>query len=289
MIDQEKLQGRRVVASISGGKDSGAMSLYLHEHGISHDRVFLDTGWEHPLTYEYLRGPLTNKIGTIIELRAPQSMESLITKKGMFPSRRIRFCTQELKVLPMQSYLRARIDSGEDVINAVGIRANESAERSRMLEWEWQDGFDCEVWRPLLRWTEEDVISIHKRHGLTPNPLYLMGASRVGCWPCINARKSEIRLVADSDPDRIIRIRRLEEVVAEAALQRAERDGRHLHSMPTWFQSRQKEPIGWPIDRVVAWSRTIRGGTEEDRQERLFESLNDGCMRWGLCDTGGRQ
>lgn len=53
-----KLAGRRVVASVSGGKDSAALSLWLTEQGIEHDRVFCDTGWEHDATYEYLRGPL---------------------------------------------------------------------------------------------------------------------------------------------------------------------------------------------------------------------------------------
>lgn len=183
----DRIAGRRVVASISGGKDSAAMSLWLTEQGIDHDRVFLDTGWENELTYTYLRGPLTALLGPIVELRGPLLMEELIRKKGMFPSRVRRFCTQELKVKPMQRYLSARIDGGEDMINAVGIRAAESEARSRMPEWEWQDGFDCEVWRPLLRWSEQDVIDIHRRHGLAPNPLYLLGASRVGCWPCIYA------------------------------------------------------------------------------------------------------
>jgi hypothetical protein len=51
----DKLAGRRVIASVSGGKDSAAMSLWLMEQDIDHDRVFLDTKWEHPATYEYLR------------------------------------------------------------------------------------------------------------------------------------------------------------------------------------------------------------------------------------------
>lgn len=67
-----RINGRRIVASISGGKDSAAMSLYLTELGIEHDRVFCDTGWEHPETYDYLRGPLTQKIGPIIELQPKQ-------------------------------------------------------------------------------------------------------------------------------------------------------------------------------------------------------------------------
>jgi len=41
-----RLNGCRGVASISGGKDSAAMSLYLHELGIDHDRGLLDTGWK---------------------------------------------------------------------------------------------------------------------------------------------------------------------------------------------------------------------------------------------------
>ena len=280
------INGRRVVASVSGGKDSAAMSLWLTEQGIEHDRVFLDTGWEHDKTYEYLRGQLTDKLGPITELKAPLPMEDLIIKKGMFPSRVRRFCTQELKVRPIMAYLSQLMETGTDVINAVGIRAGESVSRSKMLEWEWQDGFDCEVWRPLIAWSEAQVIAIHARHGLLPNPLYLMGASRVGCWPCIYARKSEIRLISDKDPDRIVRLRVLEERVGVAARARAAAKGQTLVSDPAWFQA----PLGdsgaaWPIDKVVEWSRTARGG----RQLELFSPQHEeGCVRWGLCDTGDK-
>ena len=66
-LDQPKafarLNGRHVIASISGGKDSAAMSLYLAELGIPHERIFLDTGWEHERTYEYLSGELARVLG----------------------------------------------------------------------------------------------------------------------------------------------------------------------------------------------------------------------------------
>lgn len=65
-----RLQGRRVIASVSGGKDSAAMSLYLHELGIEHERVFLDTGWESPITYEYLQEELPKAIGPRVILAA---------------------------------------------------------------------------------------------------------------------------------------------------------------------------------------------------------------------------
>lgn len=289
-----RLNGRHVVASISGGKDSAAMSLYLRELGIEHDRVFLDTGWESPLTYEYLRGELERVLGPITWLRGPRLMEDLVKHKGMFPGRRIRFCSQELKVFPIMRHLRWLMDTAVDVVNAVGIRAAESAARALMPEWEWQEGFDCEVWRPLLRWSEQDVIAIHQRHGLRPNPLYLLGATRVGCWPCIFARKSEVRLVAETDPSRIVRLRVLEQEVGEVARERAQRNGRQLTNLPTWFQNPTSRPgpdgkrdgTCWPIDRVVEWSRSSPRGPAVTHDEFLLSAQLDGCMRWGLCDTG---
>ena len=283
-----RLAGRRVVASISGGKDSAAMSLWLTEQGIEHDRIFLDTGWEHELTYQYLRGPLTAKLGAIKELRAPLLMEDLIRKKGMFPSRVRRWCTDELKMKPLQEYLRLRMEDGEDVISAVGIRAAESEARSRMLETEWSPGLDCYVWRPILRWSEQMVIDIHKRHDLAPNPLYLMGAERVGCWPCVMSRKSEIRMVAYRSPERIVQIRKLEKETTEALARRCKEDGSEQRWKElTFFQGPgaddRKDGETWPIDKAVAWSRTSRGG----KQVELFgPDPNNGCMKWGLCDTG---
>lgn len=274
----ERLHGRHVVASVSGGKDSAAMSLHLRELGIEHDRVFLDTGWEHPATYDYLRGELTRVLGPIEEIRGEHTFESLVRRKGMFPSRVIRFCTQELKVRPMQRYLRSRLDAGEDVLNCVGIRRAESQARAKMPEWEWADGFDCEVWRPLVAWSEQDVIDIHRRHGLAPNPLYLRGATRVGCWPCIHARKSEIALVAKLDPERIERLAALERDVTEASDARGAERGELRHGRTMFNIGRGAGNVRrLPIHDAVDWARSD--------QAELFPQINDGCMRWGLCET----
>lgn len=285
-----KLADRRVVASISGGKDSAAMSLHLTELGIEHDRVFCDTGWEAQETYDHL-AYLANRLGPITWLRGERQMEELIEHKGMFPQRTRRFCTEELKIKPILAYLATLVEAGEDVVNAVGIRAGESAARSKMPEWEWSSGFDCEVWRPLIGWSEQDVIDIHARHGLLPNPLYLKGASRVGCFPCIFARKSEVRFIAEHRPEQIVRIRRLEERVQAAAFARQEARGEGgLYGPPTFFQAPIRDDDGkrlhTPIDEIVEWSRTSRGG----RQFDMFApgDGDEGCMRWGLCETGAQ-
>lgn len=68
-ISKETLQylgTRSVVCSVSGGKDSTAMCLWLRENGIPFRAVFCDTGWEAEETYEYLRNELPQHIGDIL-------------------------------------------------------------------------------------------------------------------------------------------------------------------------------------------------------------------------------
>ena len=280
------INGRTVIASVSGGKDSAALSLWLTERGIEHRRVFADTGWEHPATYEYLRGPLTAKLGPIDEVKSPVGgMVEWIEKKAMFPSRPRRFCTTELKVTPLIAYFRRAQDELGEVISAVGIRAAESEARSKLEEVEWSDDFDASIWRPLLRWSEQDVIDIHTRHGLRPNPLYLHGARRVGCFPRIFSRKEEIRLVADLLPERIDLLRDLEQRMTEALKKRClDRDEQQEFERLAFFSRKVNEGhVAFPIDEAVEWSRTSRGG----RQFVLLDDAPKGCVRWGLCDTGG--
>lgn len=215
-------------------------------------------------------------------------MVNLVKRKGMFPSRINRFCTPELKVKPIQKYIEALQDAGHDVVNAVGIRAGESESRSKMQEWEWNDAFDAWTWRPLIGWTEQQVIDQHHKHGLAPNPLYLKGATRVGCWPCIFARKAEVRLVAELTPERIDLIRQQEKEVYERGVERYAKRGETFdtlgYSPPTFFHSHShaadRKGI-MPVDEYVEWSRTARGG----KQYELIDTAPEGCVRWGLCES----
>lgn len=273
-----------VVANVSGGKDSSALSLWLTEQGIEHRRVFSDTGWEHPATLKYVDS-LEKVLGPIDRVQALLPMAALIRKKGMFPGRTQRWCTSELKVKPITAYME-KVDPEWRAIVAVGVRADESAARAKLTMWE-HDGNAMErwTWRPLINWSVEDVFDIHKRHGLSLNPLYGMGAERVGCFPCIYARKAEIKLVADIMPERIDEIRQLEaemhdhmEAKKAASEEYRARAEEKRYRSPTFFNANNAMT---PIDEVVEWSRTSRGG----RHFELFESDPDpGCLRWGICE-----
>lgn len=284
----DRIGSRVVIASVSGGKDSTAMCLHLRELGIEHRRVFADTGWEHASTYDHIRGELTRVLGPIDEVSGPLPMADLIRARGTFPSRVRRFCTTELKVFPLS---RHHIGLDEETINAVGIRAEESEARAAFTEWEYSDTFGGDTWRPILAWSLDDVIAIHKRHGVAPNPNYLEGASRVGCKLCIHSKKDDIRLVAEKHPEVIDEIEALEAEVTAAANERERAQGKPL-TQRAWFQvdraHRTTEKFeAWPIRKVVEWSKTKRGGGK--RSLELFASHNDGCARWGMCESSPRE
>jgi 3'-phosphoadenosine 5'-phosphosulfate sulfotransferase (PAPS reductase)/FAD synthetase len=298
-------------ASISGGKDSAAMSLFLKEQGIEHRRVFFDTGWEHPDLYSYLKDELPEAIGEIEFLtpplpnldeeqealavyfeellgHSPSGMLRWIIYKGMFPSRIHRWCTQNLKMKTIKAFMKS--NDFERPVNVVGIRADESEARSKLPEREISTSMDCMVWRPLIRWTVQDVIDIHHRHGLRPCKLYLQGAKRVGCWPCIFSRKSEVRYMAETDSSRVDLIRELEAAVQKIAAARHQKiidEGGEMKKTlrpPTFFAGLGYGFTMPPIDKVVDWSKTSRGG----KQYNFFreDEREPGCLSWGLCDSG---
>jgi 3'-phosphoadenosine 5'-phosphosulfate sulfotransferase (PAPS reductase)/FAD synthetase len=302
MLESVRESGRPIVASISGGKDSTAMALWLRENGLEESNpvyyVYADTVWESRELTRYLDEVISPLLGDkfhrVVSKKYPGGMADLATKKGAFPSRKMRFCTDELKRKPIRDFIREIGAKHEKLpVNAVGIRAAESKARSSMLEWEPGSILGAnlaDTWRPLISWVVSDVVEIHTRHEIEPCSLYLrdvLPAKRVGCWPCIMSRKSEIKSVVLTSPEKIDEIRELESEVGKRAKERHAKKGETLESLglnePSFFQARDRAGDCWPIDKVAKWSKTVHGGA----QYELFVPSDDserGCQMWGLCD-----
>ncbi len=280
--------GCDVLCSVSGGKDSTALMLACREAEIPFVAVFADTGWEAAQTYAYL-DLLRKEIGPIETVRPARDMVASIRHRAGFPARMQRWCTRELKIEPLRAFHDAHEErTGRETVCAMGVRAEESAARALMAVFEDEPagsrGWGGFMWRPLLTWTIDDVIDIHKRHGVPMNPLYHLGFDRVGCFPCIFARKEEIRRLDEVAPERVKEIALLEEeTTALRASRNAADPGRYKHLRGSFFQTRDRANDGaMPIREVVAWSKTERGG----RQFPILQPLpSGGCMRWGTCEA----
>lgn len=214
------------VVAFSGGKDSLAVELLLQEQGVAHTTVMCDTGWEHPWTYEHVWTLVeAGVIPNLLLLRSSRyaGFEDLVVKRKMIPGKTTRFCSQELKIFPLWAFLATLED--DDVTLYQGIRADESQPRSLMPETEavpegTVDGHYCPAYtihRPIFRWSADEVFAIAKRHGIAPNPLYKIGAGRVGCWPCVFVNHRELRVLIRQDPSMLDRLRAVEAAASASA------------------------------------------------------------------------
>ena len=202
--------------AFSGGKDSTALVLWAKEQEMEFTPIFDDTRWEHPLTYAYIAEINAQVLGgqlVVLSSDKYEGFEDLVIKRKMVPGLKSRFCTQELKIFPMEKYIKSLDD---EVTVFQGIRADESLARSKWPRREWCNaagGYWME--RPLFDWTAEQCFAIMKRHGVRPNPLYLLGAKRVGCWPCVMEGKASLRNQFIHSPELLERLEKLEALLPQ--------------------------------------------------------------------------
>lgn len=195
--------------------------------------------------------------------------------KGRFPSTKARFCTFELKHEPIKvQVVDPLIAAGHKVVSWQGVRAQESPARAALASWE--EGMDIgsglAIYRPILSWKHEDVFALARRHGIKPNPLYQQGCSRVGCMPCIHARKSELAEIFSRWPEEIRRVAEWEKLVAACS-----RRGNSTFFPSTQDPRKSERRIecitveSHGIETYRDWALTTRGGSQFD----LLASAND--------------
>jgi len=283
----------------SGGKDSSALLLWaIHESGLPRESLrctFCDTSNEDRLTYEHLdllRKRVAEPAGIIggIEVLTPERpFFELALWKHRFPSRKAQFCTQHLKLFPTQAWIHKHQNLGFEVVVLNGKRTGESAQRKASMagkpEREWSPFWACEEWAPLAAWTIEDVLAIHRRHGIPLNPLYALGAKRVGCFPCINCGKPEIRMVSKIRPEKIDEIeqweQRFETEYGRPSTFFPSKTATRPYRTKTFTDKDGKPHHVAPIREIVRWAQTERGG----EQMRLDMDEPKACwMNYGACE-----
>lgn len=203
--------------------------------------------------------------------------------KARFPSRMAQFCTQELKVIPITEYLTSLIDeTGMTVWSWQGVRIEESEARRTKFQGTGACVVDFDEvggglfnYRPILRWKWQDVFEAHRLYGVKPNPLYLQGRDRVGCF-CINSGKQEINAWAKRDIEHIERIAEWEDIVSEVS----KRSNATFFPAPGDNETARERGGIW---QKIEWAKTTRGG----RQYNLLDQLEEPAMcssSYGLCE-----
>jgi len=121
------------VIGISGGKDSAALAIYLHERHPELDPIyyFCDTGKELDETYQLIENLeiyLGKKVAHLKSEDAAKANENPFdyyykAYRGYLPSSVARWCTKQMKLDPFEKFV------GEDpVVSYVGIRGDEDRE-----------------------------------------------------------------------------------------------------------------------------------------------------------------
>jgi 3'-phosphoadenosine 5'-phosphosulfate sulfotransferase (PAPS reductase)/FAD synthetase len=193
----------RHILSLSGGKDSAALAIYMRDRIPNMEYIFHDTDKELPETYNYL-SRLEAILGKPIVKTSPTDTFDhwLTVYGGMLPSNHRRWCTRMLKLKPFEAYV-----GDGPVINYVGLRADEnrtgyiSTKDNITAVYPFQeDG--------LVR---ADIIRILEDSGLGMPQYTEWGRSRSGCFFCFYQQKIEWVRLYEKYPDLFEKAREYEE------------------------------------------------------------------------------
>ena len=225
-----------------------------------------------PMSPEQADDKIERALAVLVPTGNP--MLDLSLWKGRFASTRRRFCSEQLKHVPIDTQvIEPLMNQGHTVISWQGVRRDESPARANLLEKDVELGsWDPEpvgllIYRPLLDWTAEQVFDFHRKHSVMWNPLYEHGMSRVGCMPCIHAGKEEMRKIASRFPEEIDRVADWEIKVSAASKRDCSTfmDARITAKfLGTGKANGDLSPQTHGIKTFVEWAMTSRGGKQMD-------------------------
>lgn len=183
----------RHILSLSGGKDSAALAIYMRDRIQDMEYIFHDTDKELPETYEYL-----DRLEAILGKKVTRTTSDFSFDKwltifgGMIPSNHRRWCTKMLKLKPFERYV-----GDAPVINYVAIRADEerlgyiSHKANITAVYPFRE--DGIVYADVIRILEDSGLGL---------PKYTQwGRTRSGCYFCFYQQKIEWVRLKETYPD----------------------------------------------------------------------------------------
>jgi len=267
-MDIYKDKSKRHILSLSGGKDSSALAVYLQDKIEDIEYVFTDTRKELQETYEYL-DKLEVFLGKEIHRLVYDGgdFDDLVNSRGGFlPSAHIRWCTEQLKIKPYEKYI------GDDhCYTYIGIRADETHRIGYISN---KDNMT-----PVYPFIEDgivkaDVIRILEESGLG-FPEYYKWRSRSGCYFCFFQQKIEWVGLLENHPDLFEKAKEYEQYHVE--------QGRRY----TWSKNESLEELAKPerIEKIKEDFKLREKREEEQNKNQLLvdifsveEDDDDSCL-----------
>lgn len=183
----------RHILSLSGGKDSTALALYMKDRVPDMEYVFCDTGEELQETYDYLLKIEAHLGKPVVHLNPERPFKHYLDiYRGVLPDPRTRWCTRMLKLRPFEKYI------GDNPVELfVGIRADEPHRTGYVSS--------KPNIKPRFPFVEDainhdDVIRILSDSGLGL-PEYYKWRSRSGCYFCFFQQLREWIGLLERHPD----------------------------------------------------------------------------------------
>lgn len=183
----------RHILSLSGGKDSAALAIYMRGKVPEMEYVFCDTNKELPETYDYLNQIEAYLGKKIIRIEAPRGFDHWLTLfQGYLPSVQARWCTTYLKLKPFEDYI-----GEQPVINYVGLRSDE--DRDARISHKT----NITVVYPFKENAVDyaGVQRILQESGIGFPPYTDWGRSRSGCYFCFFQKSIEWVRLFEKHPD----------------------------------------------------------------------------------------
>lgn len=194
------MTAERHILGLSGGRDSAALAVHMRQTRpeLPLEYFFTDTGKELPEVYSFL-DRLEGFLGCPIQrLNPDRGFDFWLEEYNNFlPSPRTRWCTRQLKLKPLEQWLRTDLDAGVHVHSYVAIRADEPS----------RDGYqsthpNLRVHLPLRAAgiDKRGVLDILEQADVG-EPDYYAWRSRSGCTFCFFQQKIEWVRLAERHPD----------------------------------------------------------------------------------------